>query len=110
MAILMDYSFSIAQRDIEKVLPLHSILKKYTKHMSIKMVKEKHESSKDIGVIQLYHKSVKRVKFLEIDDAKKQSFKRPPLETICELLSAISSSSLEMSSEGEQVKALVWFW
>ena len=78
--------------------------------MSIKMVKEKHESSKDIGVIQLYHKSVKRVKFLEIDDAKKQSFKRPPLETICELLSAISSSSLEMSSEGEQVKALVWFW
>jgi len=96
------------QRDIKKVLPLHSILKKYTKHTSVKMVKEKHGSSKGPGVIQLCRKSVKRVKFSEMDDAKKQCSKRPPLESICELLSAISSSSsssLEMSSEEEQVIA-----
>ena len=96
------------QRDIKKVLPLHSILKKYTKHTSVKMVKEKHGSSKGPGVIQLCRKSVKRVKFSEMDDAKKQCSKRPPLESICELLSAISSSSsssLEMSSEEEHVIA-----
>ena len=59
-------------------------------------------------VIQLCRKSVKRVKFSEMDDAKKQCSKRPPLESICELLSAISSSSsssLEMSSEEEHVIA-----
>ncbi|CAD6240340.1 unnamed protein product [Miscanthus lutarioriparius] len=95
------------QRDIKKVLPLHSILKKYTKHTSVKMVKEKHGSSKGPGVIQLCRKSVKRVKFSEMDDTKKQCSKRPPLESICELLSAItsSSSSLEMSSEEEHVIA-----
>ncbi|CAD6233440.1 unnamed protein product [Miscanthus lutarioriparius] len=96
------------QRDIKKVLPLHSILKKYTKHTSVKMVKEKHGRSKGSGVIQLCRKSVKRVKFSEMDDAKKQCSKRPPLESICELLSAISSSSsssLEMSSEEEHVIA-----
>ena len=97
MPILMDYSFSIAQRDIKEVLPLHSILK-YTKNTSVKMVKEKHYSSKGTGVIQLYRKLVKRVKFSEMDDAKKQRSKRPPLESICELLSAISSSSSSSSS------------
>jgi hypothetical protein len=43
-----------------------------------------------------------------MDDAKKQCSKRPPLESICELLSTISSScssSLEMSSEEVQVIA-----
>lgn len=96
------------QRDIKKVLPLHSILKKYTKHTSVKMVKEKHGNSKGTGVIQLCRKSVKRVKFSETDDAKKQCSKRPPLESIRELLSAISSSSsssIEMSSEEEHVIA-----
>ena len=72
--------------------------------MSVKMVKEKHGSSKGPGVIQLCRKSVKRVKFSEMDDAKKQCSKRPPLESICELLSTISSSSsLEMSSEEVQI-------
>jgi hypothetical protein len=76
--------------------------------MFVKMVKEKHGSSKGTGVIQLYHKSVKRVKLSEMDDAKKQCFERQPLESICELLfviSSYSSSSLEMSSEEEQVIA-----
>ncbi|KAK8452634.1 hypothetical protein SEVIR_5G141500v4 [Setaria viridis] len=98
-------------RDIKK-LPLHSILKKYTKHTSVKMVKEKHGNSKGPGVIELCRKSVKRVKFSEANGAlgsKKQCSKRPQLESICQLLSdamnSSSSSSIEMSSEEEHIIA-----
>ena len=55
-------------------------------------------------VIQLCRKSVKRVKFSEMDDAKKQCSKRPPLESICELLSTISSSSSSLETSSEEVQ------
>ncbi|KAG8045614.1 hypothetical protein GUJ93_ZPchr0008g13243 [Zizania palustris] len=53
------------QHDMKKMLPLHSILKKYTKHTSFKMVKEKSGNTKGKEVIELCRKSVKRVKFVE---------------------------------------------
>ncbi|XP_062195768.1 uncharacterized protein LOC133898943 isoform X2 [Phragmites australis] len=96
------------QRDTKKELPLHSILKKYTKHTSVKMVKEKHCSSKGTGVIELCHKSVKCVKFSEVNDAlgnKKQSSKIPQLKSLCKMISdamTSSSSSTDMSSEGDR--------
>lgn len=102
------------QRDIKK-LPLHSILKKYTKHTSVKMVKEKHGNVNGPEVIELRHKSVKRVKFSEANGAlgsKKQSSKRPQLESFRELelllsgaMNSSSSSSIEMSSEEEHIIA-----
>uniref|UniRef100_A0A0D9UY08 Uncharacterized protein n=1 Tax=Leersia perrieri TaxID=77586 RepID=A0A0D9UY08_9ORYZ len=89
------------QHDLKKMLPLHSILKKYTKHTSVKMVKEKHGNTKGKEVIELCRKSVKRVKFSEVDDVlgiNKQS--------ICKLfsdaLASSSSSSTDMSSEGDK--------
>ncbi|RLN22780.1 uncharacterized protein C2845_PM07G37980 [Panicum miliaceum] len=103
-------AIKVGKRDIKK-LPLHSILKKYTKHTSVKMVKEKHGNSKGPGVIELCRKSVKRVKFSEVNDAlgsKKQCSKRPELANICKLIShamTSSSSSLEMSSEEEHIIA-----
>ncbi|OEL33930.1 hypothetical protein BAE44_0005048, partial [Dichanthelium oligosanthes] len=99
------------QRDIKK-LPLHSILKKYTKHTSVKMVKGRHGNSKGSGVIELCRKSVRHVKFSEANDAlgrKKQCSKRCQLESIYKLLSdsmtSSSSSSIEMSSEEEPIIA-----
>ncbi|PAN32801.1 hypothetical protein PAHAL_5G513500 [Panicum hallii] len=104
-------AIKVGKRDIKK-LPLHSILKKYTKHTSVKMVKEKHGNSKGPGVIELCRKSVKRVKFSEASDAlgsKKQCSKRPELANICKLISdamtSSSSSSLEISSEEEHIIA-----
>ncbi|CAO2205230.1 unnamed protein product [Urochloa humidicola] len=101
----------LKQRDIKK-LPLHSILKKYTKHTSVKMVKEKHGNSKGPGVIELCCKSIKCVKFSEANDAlgsKKQCSNRPEIESICKLFSdsmtSSSSSSIEMSSEEEHIIA-----
>ncbi|KAK3159803.1 hypothetical protein QOZ80_1BG0051280 [Eleusine coracana subsp. coracana] len=97
------------QRDLEKLIPVHSILKKYTKHTSVKMVKEKHRNPKRAGVIELCRKSVKRVKFSEANDvlgSNKQSSKIPPqLESLCKLFSdamTSSSSSTDMSSEGDR--------
>jgi hypothetical protein len=95
------------QKDLEKLLPLHSILKKYTKHTSVKMVKEKHRNPKRAGVIELCRKSVKRVKFSEANDvlgSNKQSSKIPQLESLCRLFSEAmtSSSSTDMSSEGDR--------
>ncbi|TVU22767.1 hypothetical protein EJB05_32485 [Eragrostis curvula] len=92
------------QRDLKKMLPLHSILKKYTKHTSVKMVKEKNRHSKRPGVIELCRKSVKRVKFSEANNVLGSS-KIPQLESICKLFSdamTSSSSSTDMSSEGEK--------
>ena len=104
-------AIKVGKRDIKK-LPLHSILKKYTKHTSVKMVKEKHGNSKGPGVIELCCKSVKRVKFSEANDAlgsKKQCSKRPELANICKLISdamtSSSSSSIEISSEEEHIIA-----
>ncbi|CAL4965887.1 unnamed protein product [Urochloa decumbens] len=100
----------LKQRDIKK-LPLHSILKKYTKHTSVKMVKEKHGNSKGPGVIELCCKSVKCVEISGANDAlgsKKQCSNSPEIETICKLLSdsmTSSSSSIEMSSEEEHIIA-----
>ncbi|XP_040375836.1 uncharacterized protein LOC102705569 isoform X2 [Oryza brachyantha] len=89
------------QHDLKKMLPLHSILKKYTKHTSVKMVKEKHGDTKGTEVIEVCRKSVKRVKFSEVNDVlgiNKQS--------ICKLfsdaLASSSSSSTDMSSEGDK--------
>ncbi|KAG8045620.1 hypothetical protein GUJ93_ZPchr0008g14017 [Zizania palustris] len=77
------------QHDMKKMLPLHSILKKYTKHTSFKMVKEK-----------------------KVDDVlgiDKQTSKRPQLESICKLfsdaLASSSSSSTDMSTEGDRYVA-----
>ncbi|KAG2595015.1 hypothetical protein PVAP13_5KG044700 [Panicum virgatum] len=104
-------AIKVGKRDIKK-LPLHSILKKYTKHTSVKMVKEKHGNSKGPGVIELCRKSVKRVKFSEANDAlgsKKQCSKGPELANICKLISdamtSSSSSSIEISSEEEHIIA-----
>ncbi|BAD73170.1 unknown protein [Oryza sativa Japonica Group] len=89
------------QHDLKKMLPLHSILKKYTRHTSVKMVKEKHGDPKGTEVIEVCRKSVKRVKFSEVDDVlgiNKQN--------ICKLfsdaLASSSSSSTDMSSEGDK--------
>lgn len=89
------------QHDLKKMLPLHSILKKYTKHTSVKMVKEKHGDPKGTEVIEVCRKSVKRVKFSEVNDVlgiNKQN--------ICKLfsdaLASSSSSSTDMSSEGDK--------
>ncbi|XP_062216784.1 uncharacterized protein LOC133916884 [Phragmites australis] len=95
------------QRDIKKMLPLHSIMKKYTMHTSVKMVKEKRGNLKGTGVIELCRKSVRRVKFSEANDvlgSKKQSSKIPQLESLCKIFSdaMTSSSSTDMSSEGEK--------
>ncbi|KAL5226741.1 hypothetical protein ABZP36_015006 [Zizania latifolia] len=97
------------QRDLKKMLPLHSILKKYTKHTSVKMVKEKNGNTKGTEVIELCHKSVKSVKFAEVNDVlgiNKQSNKRPQLESLCKLFSdalgSSSSSSTDMSSDGDK--------
>ncbi|KAF8663288.1 hypothetical protein HU200_055898 [Digitaria exilis] len=99
------------ERDNKKI-HFRSILKKYTKRTSVKMVKEKHVNSKGPEVIELCRKSIKRVKFSEANDAlgsKKQCSKRPQLESICKLLSdamtSSSSSSIEMSSEEEPIIA-----
>ncbi|KAG8045618.1 hypothetical protein GUJ93_ZPchr0008g12955 [Zizania palustris] len=100
------------QHDMKKMLPLHSILKKYTKHTSFKMVKEKSGNTKGKEVIELCRKSVKRVKFAEVDDVlgiDKQTSKRPQLESICKLfsdaLASSSSSSTDMSTEGDRYVA-----
>ncbi|KAL5228055.1 hypothetical protein ABZP36_016320 [Zizania latifolia] len=97
------------QQDLKKMLPLHSILKKYTKHTSVKMVKEKNDNTKGTEVIELCRKSVKRVKFAEMNDVhgiNKQSNKRPQLESLCKLFSdalgSSSSSSTDMSSDGDK--------
>jgi hypothetical protein len=95
------------KRGLEKLLPLHSILKKYTKHTSVKMVKEKHRNPRRAGVIKLCRKSVKRVKFSEANDvlgSNKQSSKVQQLENICKIFSdaMTSSSSTDMSSEGDR--------
>ncbi|KAL5222413.1 hypothetical protein ABZP36_027126 [Zizania latifolia] len=98
--------------DMKKMLPLHSILKKYTKHTSVKMVKEKNGNTKGKEVIELCRKSVKRVKFAEVNDVlgiDKQSSKRPQLESLCKLFSdaldSSSSSSTDMSTEGDRYVA-----
>ncbi|KAL5221632.1 hypothetical protein ABZP36_026345 [Zizania latifolia] len=98
--------------DMKKMLPLHSILKKYTKHTSVKMVKEKSGNTKGKKVIELCRKSVKRVKFAEVNDVlgiDKQSSKRPQLESLCKLfsdaLASSSSSSTDMSTEGDRYVA-----
>ncbi|KAG8045619.1 hypothetical protein GUJ93_ZPchr0008g12385 [Zizania palustris] len=100
------------QHDMKKMLPLHSILKKYTKHTSFKMVKEKSGNTKGKEVIELCRKSVKQVKFAEVDDVlgiDKQTSKRPQLESICKLfsdaLASSSSSSTDMSTEGDRYVA-----
>ncbi|KAG8045621.1 hypothetical protein GUJ93_ZPchr0008g13651 [Zizania palustris] len=100
------------QHDMKKMLPLHSILKKYTKHTSFKMVKEKSGNTKGKEVIELCRKSVKRVKFAEVDDVlgiDKQTSKRPQLESLCKLfsdaLASSSSSSTDMSTEGDRYVA-----
>jgi hypothetical protein len=98
------------KQGLKKLLPLHSILKKYTKHTSVKMVKEKHRNSRRAGVIKLCRKSVKRVKFSEANDVlgnNKQSSKVPQLENLCKLFSdaMTSSSSTDMSSEGDRLVA-----
>ncbi|KAL5228299.1 hypothetical protein ABZP36_016564 [Zizania latifolia] len=97
------------QHDLKKMLPLHSILKKYTKHTSVKMVKEKNGNTKGTEVIELCRKSVKRVKFAEVNDVlgiNKQSNKRPQLESLCKIFSdalgSSSSSSTDMSSDGDK--------
>ncbi|KAL5226796.1 hypothetical protein ABZP36_015061 [Zizania latifolia] len=97
------------QHDLKKMLPLHSILKKYTKHTSVKMVKEKNGNTEGTEVIELCRKSVKRVKFAEVNDVlgiNKQSNKRPQLESLCKLFSdalgSSSSSSTDMSSDGDK--------
>ncbi|KAJ1282123.1 hypothetical protein BS78_03G026100 [Paspalum vaginatum] len=91
-------------RDIKKVLPLHSILKKkFKKHTSVKMVKEKHGRSKGPDVITWSHKSVKHVKFSEVNDApgsKKQIYKLLISDDMM-----TSSSSIEMPSEEEHIIA-----
>ncbi|WVZ72712.1 hypothetical protein U9M48_021129 [Paspalum notatum var. saurae] len=92
------------QRDIKKMLPLQSILKKkFTKHTSVKMVKEKHGRSKGPEVITWSHKSVKRVKFSEMNEApgsKKQIYKLVISDDMM-----TSSSSIEMPSEEEHIIA-----
>ncbi|KAG8052915.1 hypothetical protein GUJ93_ZPchr0001g29803 [Zizania palustris] len=97
------------KHDLKKMLPLHSILKKYTKHTSVKMVKEKNGNTEDTEVIELCRKSVKRVKFAEVNDVlgiNKQSSKRPQLQSLCKLFSdafgSSSSSSTDMSSDGDK--------
>uniref|UniRef100_A0A0A8ZVU1 Uncharacterized protein n=1 Tax=Arundo donax TaxID=35708 RepID=A0A0A8ZVU1_ARUDO len=96
------------QRETKRKGPLHSILKKFTKHTSVKMVKEKRGNSKVTGVIELCRKSVKRVKFSEANDvlgSKKQSSKISQLESLCQIFSDAmnsSSSSTDMSSEGDR--------
>ncbi|KAG8052914.1 hypothetical protein GUJ93_ZPchr0001g30314 [Zizania palustris] len=73
------------------------------------MVKEKNGNTEDTEVIELCRKSVKRVKFAEVNDVlgiNKQSSKRPQLQSLCKLFSdafgSSSSSSTDMSSDGDK--------
>lgn len=73
------------------------------------MHKEKHGNLKGLGVIELCHKSIKRVKVSEMNDSKKKCLKRSQLESICKVLSTIAyppppPPSIEiMSSEEEHI-------
>ncbi|CAO2175000.1 unnamed protein product [Urochloa humidicola] len=87
----------LKQRDIKK-LPLHTVLKKYTKHTSVKMVKEKHGNSKGPGVIELCRKSVSCVKISEANGALGSKL-------FSDSMTSSSSASIEMSSEGERIIA-----
>ncbi|KQK03215.1 uncharacterized protein LOC100843448 [Brachypodium distachyon] len=87
------------------------ILKKYTKHTSVKMVTEKHGKSKGKEVIELCRKSVKRVKFSEANDilgSNMQSCELPKQRSLRRLLSdcmassSSSSSSSSTSAEGDK--------
>ncbi|KAF0915929.1 hypothetical protein E2562_000572 [Oryza meyeriana var. granulata] len=89
------------QHDLKKMLPLHSILKKYTKHTSVKMVKEKNGNTKGTEVIELCRKSVKRVKFSEVNDVLGIN-KRSICKLFSDALASSSSSSTDMSSEGDK--------
>ncbi|KAL6627233.1 hypothetical protein ACP70R_030959 [Stipagrostis hirtigluma subsp. patula] len=92
------------QRDLKKMLPLHSILKKYTKR-TVKLVTEKHVKSKGSGVIELHQKSVKCVKISEANNTLGTKIKQSSKADFCKLVSdAITSSSsfTDMSLEGDK--------
>ncbi|KAL6838680.1 hypothetical protein ACP4OV_031394 [Aristida adscensionis] len=96
------------QRDLKKMLPLHSILKKYTKR-TVKLIKEKRVRSKGSGVIELRQKMVKCVKVSDANGilgSQKETSKTPQLESLSQLVSdsltTSSSSFTDTTLEGDK--------
>ncbi|PNT70128.1 flocculation protein FLO11 [Brachypodium distachyon] len=84
------------------------ILKKYTKHTSVKMVTEKHGNSKGNEVIEVCRKSVKRVKFSDSNDilgSNMQSSELPKQRSLLKLLSDAMASSSSSSSSSSSTSA-----